>query len=89
MLHILFLGIFLMMNLGTSLISKSGLYFPTHVPQISMQIYGGIPRDQICGNFFMITMWNPWGYFCVEISLVLPSKISKCNFNDIGRIPVM
>ena len=34
------------------------------------------------GEFSMFrlrSMWNPWGYFHVEISLVLPSKISKCN----------
>ena len=29
--------------------------------------------------FRLLSLWNPWGYFHVEISLVLPSKVSKWN----------
>ena len=66
-----------------------------NVPQISGRIYGGssmrkLPHDfpaemkgnewdLLCGYFRLISLWNPWGYFHVEISLVLPSKVSKCK----------
>ena len=33
----------------------------------------------LCGYFQLLSLWNPWGYFRVEISHVLPSKILNCN----------
>ena len=33
----------------------------------------------LCKYFRLISQWNPWGSFLAESSLVLPSKISKCN----------
>ena len=30
-----------------------------------------------CGYFRLLPLWNPWGYFHVEISLLLPSSVSK------------
>ena len=32
-----------------------------------------------CGYFCLRFLWNPWGYFQVGTSFVLPSKISECN----------
>ena len=40
---------------------------------------GEMKGNFLCGYFRFLSLWNPWGYFRVEISLVLPSKISKCN----------
>ena len=33
----------------------------------------------LCGYIRLLSLQSPWGYFHVEISLVLPTKISKCN----------
>ena len=40
------------------------------------------------GCFRLLPLWNPWGYLHVEISLVFPSKISKCNLmtNESSRL---
>ena len=47
-----------------------------------------IQGNFLCGYFRLLSLWNPWGNFHVEISLVLPSKISKCNLMT-GRVTVM
>ena len=40
---------------------------------------GEMKGNFLCGYFRLLSLWNPWGYFRVEISLMLPSKISKYN----------
>ena len=40
---------------------------------------GEMKGNFLCGYFRLLSLWNPWGYFHVEISLVFPWKISKCN----------
>ena len=30
-----------------------------------------------CGYFRLLSLWNPWRYFRVEISLVLPQKFQN------------
>mgnify|MGYP001802739646 CR=1 FL=1 len=31
----------------------------------------------LCGYFRLLSLWNPWGYFHMGISLVLPSKFQN------------
>ena len=50
---------------------------------IPAEISARFPRGnegEMKGNFLfgyvrLLSLWNPWGYFHVEISLMLPSKI--------------
>ena len=40
---------------------------------------GEMKGNFLRGYFRLLSLWNPWEYFHVEISLVLPSKIWKWN----------
>ena len=50
---------------------------------------GEMKGNFLCGYFCFLSLWNPWGYFHVEISLISSLKNFKMQFNYIGRVPVM
>ena len=45
--------------------------------KISLQRFREMKGNFLCRYFRLLSLWNPWGYFYVEISLVLPSKFQN------------